>query len=42
MGQHNAVLLPNHGALSVGETMKKALKVSRVLEKMRRYISLQN
>ncbi|HOV63767.1 MAG TPA: class II aldolase/adducin family protein [Spirochaetia bacterium] len=33
LGQHNAVLLPNHGALSVGETMKKALKVSMVLEK---------
>ena len=30
---HFAVILPNHGALSVGEDMKKALKVSVVLEK---------
>lgn len=29
----NAVILPNHGALSVGDSMKKALKVSMVLEK---------
>jgi L-fuculose-phosphate aldolase len=33
LGKHNAVLLPNHGALSAGESMKKALKVSMVLEK---------
>jgi L-fuculose-phosphate aldolase len=30
---NNAVLLPNHGALSVGPSMKFALKVSIVLEK---------
>jgi L-fuculose-phosphate aldolase len=33
LGQNNAVLLPNHGALSVGPDMKFALKVSMVLEK---------
>jgi L-fuculose-phosphate aldolase len=33
LGSRNAVILPNHGALSVGENMKKALKVSMVLEK---------
>jgi L-fuculose-phosphate aldolase len=33
LGKHNAVILPNHGALSVGESIKKALKVSTVLEK---------
>ena len=31
--ENNAVLLPNHGALSVGPDMKFALKVSIVLEK---------
>ncbi|PIE04489.1 MAG: class II aldolase [Spirochaetales bacterium] len=30
---NNAVMLPNHGALSVGNDMKMALKVCRVLEK---------
>ena len=30
---HFAVILPNHGALSVGEDISKALKVSMVLEK---------
>lgn len=33
LGENNAVLLPNHGALSVGRTMRIALKVSMVLEK---------
>lgn len=33
LGQRNAVLLPRHGALSVGPDMAWALKVSRVLEK---------
>jgi len=33
LGDRFAVILPNHGALSVGEDMKKALKVSMVLEK---------
>jgi L-fuculose-phosphate aldolase len=33
LGNRFAVILPNHGALSVGEDMKKALKVSMVLEK---------
>ena len=33
LGSRNAVLLPRHGALSVGPTMAWALKVSRVLEK---------
>ena len=33
LGKHNAVILPNHGALSVGESVKMALKVSMVLEK---------
>lgn len=31
--QNNAVMLPNHGALSVAPTMAMALKVSLVLEK---------
>lgn len=33
LGTSFAVILPNHGALSVGENIKKALKVSTVLEK---------
>jgi L-fuculose-phosphate aldolase len=33
LGDRFAVILPSHGALSVGEDMKKALKVSMVLEK---------
>lgn len=33
LGQDNAVLLPNHGALSVGGSLQQAIKVSRVLEK---------
>ena len=33
LGDRFAVMQPNHGALSIGETMKKALKVSTVLEK---------
>jgi len=33
LGDRFAVILPNHGALSVGEDMRKALKVSMVLEK---------
>ncbi len=33
LGKHNAVILPNHGSLSVGESVKMALKVSVVLEK---------
>ncbi len=33
LGDKNAVILPRHGALSVGPTMEWALKVSRVLEK---------
>jgi L-fuculose-phosphate aldolase len=33
LGQDNAVLLPNHGALSVGGSLQQAMKVSRVLEK---------
>ncbi len=33
LGKHNAVILPNHGSLSVGDTIKMALKVSMVLEK---------
>lgn len=33
LGQDNAVLLPNHGALAVGGSLQQALKVSRVLEK---------
>lgn len=33
LGERNAVLLPRHGALSVGPTMAWALKVCRVLEK---------
>lgn len=33
LGDNFAVLLPNHGALSVGPDMKYALKVSVVLEK---------
>jgi len=33
LGSHNAVILPNHGSLSVGDSVKMALKVSIVLEK---------
>lgn len=33
MEDNFAVLLPNHGALSVGPNMPYALKVNRVLEK---------
>jgi L-fuculose-phosphate aldolase len=33
LGTNNAVILPGHGALSVGKDMKTALKVSQVLEK---------
>jgi len=33
LGSNNAVLLPNHGALSVGPTMEITIKVSLVLEK---------
>lgn len=33
LGQDNAVLLPNHGALAVGGSLQQAMKVSRVLEK---------
>lgn len=33
LGEKNAVLLPSHGALSVGDNIKKAIKVSLVLEK---------
>ncbi len=33
LGGNNAVLLPNHGALSVGRDMRFALKVAMVLEK---------
>jgi len=33
LGKNNAVILPNHGSLSVGESIKMALKVSVVLEK---------
>ncbi len=33
LGSNSAVILPRHGALSVGPTMEMALKVSRVLEK---------
>lgn len=33
LGSNNAVLLPGHGALVVGEDMRTALKVSLVLEK---------
>lgn len=33
LGDRNAVLLPNHGALCVGENLKQALQVCRVLEK---------
>lgn len=33
LGKRNAVLLPGHGALSVGPDMKTALKVSVILEK---------
>lgn len=33
LGQDNAVLLPNHGAVSVGTSLQQAMKVSRVLEK---------
>ncbi len=33
LGKNNAVILPMHGALSVGKNMKTALKVSLVLEK---------
>lgn len=33
LGKKNAVILPRHGALSVGPTLEWALKVSRVLEK---------
>lgn len=33
LGSYNAVLLPSHGALSVGDNIKKAIKVSLVLEK---------
>lgn len=33
LGDRNAVLLPNHGALCVGEDLKRALQVCRVLEK---------
>ena len=33
LGEYNAVILPNHGALSVGPDMRTALKVSLVLEK---------
>jgi L-fuculose-phosphate aldolase len=33
LGTRNAVILPRHGALSVGPDMRWALKVARVLEK---------
>ena len=33
LGANNAVMLPGHGALSVGKDMRTALKVSHVLEK---------
>lgn len=33
LGPRNAVLLPNHGTLCVGETMKHALTVCHVVEK---------
>lgn len=33
LGQNNAVILPNHGSLSVASSIKQALKVSVVLEK---------
>lgn len=33
LGQRNAVLLPNHGTLCVGENMKHALTVCHVVEK---------
>lgn len=33
LGKYNAVLLPSHGALAVGDNIKKAIKVSLVLEK---------
>ncbi len=33
LGQRNAVLLPNHGTLCVGENMKYALTVCHVVEK---------
>ncbi|MFP4067039.1 MAG: class II aldolase/adducin family protein [Spirochaetaceae bacterium] len=33
LGRRNAVILPRHGALSVGPTLDWALKVSRILEK---------
>lgn len=33
LGNNNAVLLPNHGALAVGPSMEMTLKVSIVLEK---------
>lgn len=33
LGQRNAVLLPNHGTLCVGQNMKQALTVCHVVEK---------
>ncbi|MBU1661535.1 MAG: class II aldolase/adducin family protein [Chloroflexi bacterium] len=33
LGKRNAVLLPNHGTMSVGEDMKNALMVCQVVEK---------
>ena len=33
LGERNAVILPNHGALCAGESMPQALTVCRVLEK---------
>jgi len=33
LGNDNAVILPSHGALAVGESIELALKVSHVLEK---------
>jgi ribulose-5-phosphate 4-epimerase/fuculose-1-phosphate aldolase len=33
LGERNAALLPNHGAVAVGRTMREALTISELLEK---------
>ena len=42
LGKRNAALLPNHGAVAVGHTMREALTVSGLLEKTARvyYLAL--
>lgn len=40
LGEWNAALLPNHGAVAVGRTMREALTVSALLEKTARVFCL--